>query len=425
MCIHKPNALEEARRGNGTPTALNGFFDLLQNFNDQHRLQPSQIWNWCKKGFDLDPSPSNAVASRQSGIARRQHRQSHGHVTVNVCVNAQGNSMPVQIVYNQKELSPALVSNGPPGAVYSTSGSGSMDSGLFQDWLTKIFLANTSRDKTDVLIMDNHVSYLNVETIDLARKNNVIFLALPPKTTHLLQPLDRAVFCSLDQHYQTARDAARLTKPDHMLVIGDFPKIFTEAYLKAVTPCNILASFEQTGISPFNRNAVPLDALLPAGVRVTSDKQVPDSAEAGLGEVAASSSNSTNNTAVPGHVIYPLAQSMFPPGMIREEVLQLFLSPANCQQLPSTAAQAMTVTADTVFQALQQHEQLEAAEREARQPECQPGRTQPPPAEAVQNCVVCAYSCANQCEECSYYYHDECTITTLASAGCPNCAIDP
>eukprot|EP00117_Sycon_ciliatum_P007845 scpid84590/ scgid10797/ len=187
-----------------------------------------------------------------------------------VCVSAAGNCMPPQITYNRKQLSPALAANGPPGAVCSTSSSGSMDSDLFQDWFTKVFLANTSRDTPQLLIMDSHASHLKVATLDMARSSNVIFLALPSKTTHVLQPLDKAVSSSLGQHYQSVSAAARLVKPDHKLTIGHFPKIFTEACVKAVTSANILASFKQTGISPLDRLTVPPAALLPSTVHVAT-----------------------------------------------------------------------------------------------------------------------------------------------------------
>ena len=37
----------------------------------------------------------------------------------------------------------------------------------------------------------------------------------------------------------------------------NFSKIFAEAWLKALTPVNIVAGFKKCGIYPFNRNAIP------------------------------------------------------------------------------------------------------------------------------------------------------------------------
>lgn len=145
-----------------------------------------------------------------------------------------------------------------------------MDAALFLDWFETLFLPGTRRGVTQLLIVDNHSSRLSLDLIDCARKSNVIVLGLPSKTTHVLQPLDRSVFSSLATHHQKVSAAARLLKPDHRLILGEFVPIFTEAYNKAVTPVTNLASFKTTGIYPFNRNAIPADVLTPATLHASS-----------------------------------------------------------------------------------------------------------------------------------------------------------
>lgn len=97
-----------------------------------------------------------------------------------------------------------------------------MDATLFLDWFKKIFLPSTWREVTQLLIMDNRSSHLSLDLIDCARKSGAIFLALPSKTTNVLQPLDRSAFNSLATHYQQVSAAARLLKPDHRLTLGEF-----------------------------------------------------------------------------------------------------------------------------------------------------------------------------------------------------------
>ena len=79
-----------------------------------------------------------------------------------------------------------------------------MDSELFYVWMQKVFLVHAVHQRPVLLLVDGHASHLTLDLIDLARKKYVILFCLPPHTTHLLQPLDVAVFKSLkDQFYQS------------------------------------------------------------------------------------------------------------------------------------------------------------------------------------------------------------------------------
>ena len=150
-------------------------------------------------------------------------------MSANVCINACGSNKPPQIIFNRKQLATSLVANGPPRSLYSTSIKGSMDQELFLLWLRNIFLAHTTHDQTQQLVMDNHSNHISLAVIKLARASNVISLALPSKTMHILQPLDTAVFCSLAAHDATITTSVWLLKPNHRLYIADFVPIFRDA----------------------------------------------------------------------------------------------------------------------------------------------------------------------------------------------------
>ena len=65
---------------------------------------------------------------------------------------------------------------------------------------------------TVLLLIDGHKSHLTLECIDLARKNQVILLCVPPHTTHALQPLDVAVFKALKAYFSQALRVCCFTK---------------------------------------------------------------------------------------------------------------------------------------------------------------------------------------------------------------------
>ena len=179
----------------------------------------ASLWNVDEKGFNSDSLPRAVVAGRP-GLVRQQHMKSEEHMTANICINACGSNKPPQLIFNRKQLATSLVANGPPGSLYSTSSKGSIDQELFLLWFRNIFLAHTTHDQTQQLVMDNYSSHISLAIIKLERASNVIILALPSKTMHILQPLDTAVFRSLAAHYATFTTSVWLMKPNHRLNIA-------------------------------------------------------------------------------------------------------------------------------------------------------------------------------------------------------------
>ena len=52
-----------------------------------------------------------------------------------------------------------------------------------------------------VLIYDGHASYISMEVIEKARKNDIHLLCLPSHCSHIIQPLDVSVMSSLKLHF--------------------------------------------------------------------------------------------------------------------------------------------------------------------------------------------------------------------------------
>ena len=226
------------------------------------KIGPEQIWNVDEKGFNPDPLPKRVVAGRK-GTTVQVYQKSHDHVIANICISTAGVHLPPQLIFNRKRLASSLASNGPPGVLFSTSDSGLMDRDLFITWCERIVLAGTSRSRCQLLIFDNHASHICVKLLGMAWQANMVLLAMPSKTTHLLQPLDRNVFSSLAAQHHAISVAVRFLWPEHTLTLKHFVPIFTEAFQNSVTPANILASHRITGVSPINRQAISSSLMTP------------------------------------------------------------------------------------------------------------------------------------------------------------------
>ena len=83
----------------------------------------------------------------------------------------------------------------------------------------------------------------------------MVMLCLPPHTTHETQPLDTGVFKPLKAqvyHNFTQKN------PGQVITKFTFNSLFSQAWLLAVTPANVMAGFKTSGVYPLNRSAVKI-----------------------------------------------------------------------------------------------------------------------------------------------------------------------
>ena len=83
-----------------------------------------------------------------------------------------------------------------------------MNQEVFFEWLQHfIKCTNVLLDNKVVLILDGHKSHThNLAALELANKQGVIMLSLPPHTSYWMQPLDLTFFKPLKTFYYQAID---------------------------------------------------------------------------------------------------------------------------------------------------------------------------------------------------------------------------
>lgn len=70
-----------------------------------------------------------------------------------------------------------------------------MERAQFLEWFKKVFLVCVSNlEGKKVLFFDGHLSHISVEVVELAIKNEVVLICIPPHSSTFLQPLDVSVF---------------------------------------------------------------------------------------------------------------------------------------------------------------------------------------------------------------------------------------
>ena len=111
------------------------------------------------------------------------------------CCNAVVDFMPCRSLYKGKRKQYSWLDGGPEGATYDCNASGWMESNNFYKWFSEVFVPYVL-DGHKLLFLDGHGSHISLELIDKAREQNIILFKIIAHSSHVLQPLDVAVFSS-------------------------------------------------------------------------------------------------------------------------------------------------------------------------------------------------------------------------------------
>lgn len=179
------------------------------------------------------------------------------------CGTANGELLPLYVVYKAGRVWDTWTERGPPGTKYDCSHSGWFDHVTFQNWFFRILLPNIKRKEgPKVIICDNLSSHLDEIVLEQCKLHNVKFVFLPKNTTHLTQPLDVSFFRPMKIAWRVILREWKLTKMGQRcgtLPKFYFPRLLNEMWttLKINAKNNLKAGFGKCGITP-----VSLDVLL-------------------------------------------------------------------------------------------------------------------------------------------------------------------
>ena len=120
--------------------------------------------------------------------------------------------------------------------------------------------------------MDILRTSLSTSFVQAASEHDVIVLCLPPHTTADSQPLDTSCYRPLKVYWLEACRQYICNNPGRSITKFQFSCLFSQAWSKGITIQNITSGFQQTGIYPFNPQAV-LDRL-PESDTKTSDSGI-------------------------------------------------------------------------------------------------------------------------------------------------------
>ena len=169
-------------------------------------------------------------------------------------VSAAGGDPLVMVVYKADNLYESWKRNGPKGCFYSHSPSGWFDIKNFELFFFEVALPHMRR-KTGkkLMIGDNASTYFSPAIIEACRRHDIAFVSLPPNATHLMQPLDVAVFKPVKAAWSSVLSDYKKKHPkDPSIGKADFPSLLAATLKKAPPGQYMAAGFRRCGLYPLN-----------------------------------------------------------------------------------------------------------------------------------------------------------------------------
>ncbi|CAH0727259.1 unnamed protein product, partial [Brenthis ino] len=265
ISVRKAQFMNSARAQKLNKDIVQQHFTAIKKLYDELDIprHPERLYNIDEKGCRLTLHHQQYVLAQKGNKRVHFIAQEHAeNVTIAMCVNASGNSVPPMIIFKGKRLRPEFNDNLPDGTIVKMAPKGSMTTDLFIDFIHH--LGNYKSPGKCLLVFDGAASHLDARIVDAADENNIVLYCLPSNTTHELQPLDKSVNKSYEHHWDEEVLLYAYRHPDRKLTKARFNKIFSKVWPKCVTQDNIKNGFRATGLHPYNPNAIPEQAFAPS-----------------------------------------------------------------------------------------------------------------------------------------------------------------
>lgn len=239
------------------PEALRGWFTRLEGFIEKLGIQPEDMYNMDETGCRIGVATNQYIYSKNGRQVFIPNANNRELVTLVECISSSGVAITPMLIIKAATVMEHWVVDLPDDYLITVSETGYSNDQLAFHWL-KHFNKQTKRRTKGawrLLLVDGHSSHETMELLKYAEDHRIQLFALPPHTTHLLQPLDVGCFQPLKWYHGRCLDwAARTGSRD--INKADFMATVEEIRRLTFTRKTILGGWRRTGIAPFNPEIV-------------------------------------------------------------------------------------------------------------------------------------------------------------------------
>ncbi|MDB5910656.1 MAG: transposase [Massilia sp.] len=258
----------DSKRVNGATTDIIRPWFRLFEIPEVKAIKPANRWNMDEAGI-MEGQGTNGLVlgSRQKVAIRRKQPGSRAWTSFVECISATGKHLPPLVIFKgqsvQQQWFPLDLAPYKPWQFTATEKGWITDSTAVE-WLERVFIPGTkpATPEPRLLVVDGHGSHETTEFMWLCFQHNIRLLFLPPHTSHVLQPLDLAVFSALKTAYR--KELGNLVNLTDSTAVGKrgFLNCYQRARLASLTGQNIRSGWKATGLWPVTMAKPLLSPLL-------------------------------------------------------------------------------------------------------------------------------------------------------------------
>lgn len=268
-------------RNQVTEEALRAWFDRVRTYFENNNLlqvfeDPKRIFNCDETGFFLCPKDKQVLVKKGSKrVYNRVANDDKECLTVLVNVSADGNIAPPMVLFPYKRLPNNIKSTVPSWWGLGNTESGWMTMESFYEYVANVFypwLVQQEITLPVVLFLDGHTSHISLPLTTFCKEKGIVLVALLPNSTHVLQPLDVAVFRPIKGTWRDIVREFRLKHNYAKLKRTDFSAEVQKCFDKSLKPETIKNGFKCCGIYPFDKKNIDYDKLLSKVSKANQDQ---------------------------------------------------------------------------------------------------------------------------------------------------------
>ncbi|RAL60126.1 hypothetical protein DID88_000751 [Monilinia fructigena] len=235
--------LESNRAKEATPENIRAWFDAFRTRLIERKYELDDMYNMDETGFGVGTTQSTRIivdSTQKSNWKVTAGKQEW--ITAFECVNAAGKALSPMVIFKAQNTNSAWIPKDTP-----------------QSWQFSTKSKKVSGDRPRLLIMDGHSSHITGSFIAFCIEKDIDLLILPPHCSHLLQPLDIAVYGPMKRYH--ALEVDRYSRAGvKRIQRAEWVELFQNIRKKALNSSNIKAGWRGAGLVPFAPRKV-LDSL--------------------------------------------------------------------------------------------------------------------------------------------------------------------
>ena len=243
-------------------SVLESFFDRIGTFLEEIGLKdaPSKIYNIDETWYSQNEQkrkrilvPLNHKMPYMSAPGKQEH------ITMAMCASVEGNWLPPCVIFkNTLPSNDEYHISGPTNALFMATESGHIDSASYFAYI-KHLDQYLNPERPVVVFQDNLKSHEDNDLIEFCAERQIHLVNFPPKTSHILQPLDK-VFHPLKTKIDKKKDDALIV--NNGAISKSKVPILLRFAMNDMRPQTIRDAFLETGVYPFNKSAIDPSLLV-------------------------------------------------------------------------------------------------------------------------------------------------------------------